>query len=549
MRKYLGYWTLFTALCISAVAAYYSIIGLTAIFAAAVIPVIIMGTVLEVGKVTTAVWLHTFWTETSGLMKTYLTTATLVLMLITSMGIFGFLSKAHIEQTAVATQGQAQITRLVESEARQLEIIDRAEDRILQIQNQTGDFNASIQQQIENEEKIIASARESAQSQIDTQQQIIDQAMAASDSRAEPYQREIARIEARINQITTRIENARNIIRNLSEDTETQLLVDRRESIQEDIDRANTLIGSSAITDIQTLQTIIGVVADGVVGNNTRSAFDDYIEGKEEEISSLTEEIQTKRISIEEEIRNIRSEIEKDELTVTELSDARSTEIEKLESLISSDNPVVVSARGEIARIQSRLSKQIEDSSALINELRSQVTVTRSDAMDAEIEQQREIISMANEEIDRINDEVFVLETEARTFEAEVGPVKYIADMIYKNNSTSDNLEKAVRWVILLLVFVFDPLAIVLVLAGVSTIISTHPTRHDDKDEPSAPTVGDSDSTDGAPHDDIPSGHRTDTPEEEGSPITKTPAKEDRLNNSQWFNNIDLHEPDKKDHK
>ena len=70
--------TLVVALSISIVAAYYSIAGLAAIFAAAVIPVIIMGTVLEVAKITTAVWLHLNWKTAPFLMKTYLTTATVV---------------------------------------------------------------------------------------------------------------------------------------------------------------------------------------------------------------------------------------------------------------------------------------------------------------------------------------------------------------------------------------------------------------------------------------------------------------------------------------
>ena len=83
-----GVWTLFVALTISVVAAYYSIVGLTAIFAAAIIPVIIMGSALEVAKVTTAVWLHVYWHTAPFLMKFYLTAATVVLMLITSMGFF-----------------------------------------------------------------------------------------------------------------------------------------------------------------------------------------------------------------------------------------------------------------------------------------------------------------------------------------------------------------------------------------------------------------------------------------------------------------------------
>ena len=99
---FLSYFTLVVALCLSAVAAWYSILGLTAIFAAAVIPIIIMGTILEIAKVTVTVWLHRYWGHARLLMKIYLVPAVVMLALITSMGIFGFLSKAHSDQNLVS---------------------------------------------------------------------------------------------------------------------------------------------------------------------------------------------------------------------------------------------------------------------------------------------------------------------------------------------------------------------------------------------------------------------------------------------------------------
>lgn len=94
----------------SVIAAYYSIAGLTAIFAAAVIPIIVMGTILEVGKVVVTLWLHEYWRQCRLLMKAYLVPAVAVLMLITSMGIFGFLSKAHTDQGLVSGDVQAKIS-------------------------------------------------------------------------------------------------------------------------------------------------------------------------------------------------------------------------------------------------------------------------------------------------------------------------------------------------------------------------------------------------------------------------------------------------------
>jgi hypothetical protein len=87
-----------TALALSAVAAYYSIMGLVAIFAAAALPIFIMGSLLEVSKLVVASWLYRSWREIPFLMKSYFTVALVVLMMLTSMGIFGFLSKAHLDQ-------------------------------------------------------------------------------------------------------------------------------------------------------------------------------------------------------------------------------------------------------------------------------------------------------------------------------------------------------------------------------------------------------------------------------------------------------------------
>lgn len=102
MKLFLGTITLVVAVLISAIAGYFSIVGLAALFAARALPVIIMGSALEVGKLVAATWLKLNWKERSvaWLHKGYLLIATLVLMLITSLGIFGFLSAGHLEQNA-----------------------------------------------------------------------------------------------------------------------------------------------------------------------------------------------------------------------------------------------------------------------------------------------------------------------------------------------------------------------------------------------------------------------------------------------------------------
>jgi hypothetical protein len=138
---YFGYWTLLVALAVSGVAAYYSIIGLTAIFAAAVMPIIIMGAVLEIAKITTAVWLHSYWAQAPRLLRWYLSIATVVLMLITSMGIFGFLSKAHSDQSLVSGDVAAKIAiydekikiskENIDANRRALKQMDEAVDQVM----------------------------------------------------------------------------------------------------------------------------------------------------------------------------------------------------------------------------------------------------------------------------------------------------------------------------------------------------------------------------------------------------------------------------------
>ena len=145
---FLGILTLITALSISAVAIYYSVAGLVAIFAAAALPIMIMGGVLEVSKLVTAVWLHRYWKQATWWLKTYLSVAVFVLMVITSMGIFGFLSKAHIEQTAQSTDNLAQVETIQKEIDRNFAIIDRAENKIMELDNSQANTDTTLQQRL-----------------------------------------------------------------------------------------------------------------------------------------------------------------------------------------------------------------------------------------------------------------------------------------------------------------------------------------------------------------------------------------------------------------
>lgn len=96
----IAFFTFLNAVLLSAVAAYYSVIGLAAIFPGAFWPVVFMGSVLESAKLVTASWLYRNWNTAPKVLKYYLTSAVAILMLVTSMGIFGYLSKAHLEHAS-----------------------------------------------------------------------------------------------------------------------------------------------------------------------------------------------------------------------------------------------------------------------------------------------------------------------------------------------------------------------------------------------------------------------------------------------------------------
>ena len=128
--------TLLVALSLSTVAAWYSIIGLTAIFAGAVIPVIIMGGILEVGKITTTVWLRKYWHRAGWMLKLYLVPAVIALALLTSMGIFGFLSKAHMEHGISTGDSQAKLSLYDEKIKTQRDNIELARKALSQMDNQ-----------------------------------------------------------------------------------------------------------------------------------------------------------------------------------------------------------------------------------------------------------------------------------------------------------------------------------------------------------------------------------------------------------------------------
>lgn len=375
--------TFITALSISAIAIYYSVAGLMTIFAAAAIPIMIMGGVLEISKLVTAVWLHRYWNQAVWWLKTYLTLAVVVLMLITSMGIFGFLSRAHIEQTAGAAANEQVISRIEQDIFVFEEDIDRAEAEIAKAETNPSNRDEEIQSQITLEQQRIDGALARIQPDIDRQTKIIEREQELTSG------------------TITRQLNA---------------IEDNLARLQEALDR----------NDTRSAQGIVGVKQDGAMGPATRAAIEAYKSSQEA---------------------------------------AKQPLLDELAKISSQPNETIVAAETEIKRIRANVEGQIAESNQLISRLQSQLGQDNSEEVASFIDEQRKIISTAREQIAELRDEKFEMETELRMLEAELGPIKYIAELVY-GDADKELLEQSVRWVILIIIFVFDPLAVLLLIAS-----------------------------------------------------------------------------------
>lgn len=378
-----GIWTMFVALTISVVAAYYSIVGLVAIFAASMTAVIVMGAALEIGKITTAIWLHSYWDKASWMIKSYLSIALVLLMFITSMGIFGFLSKAHIEQTAMAGEQTAQLTRVESEIARYKAEIVRSDEKIIKLESADDKADSNIQEQIVAEEERIATKLEQLQIAIDEQNAALEDSIA-------PYVAQQQSSDAIISQLNLYVET----------------------------------------NQIKKLQGIVGEVQDGQYGPKTAAKVEEY---------------RTRLLADRDEALEV-------------INDLRTA------------------ARDEITRLRANTETQTTASNALINRLVSELGATAVVDVTEDVDKLNQKIKNAESELDRLYEKKYTIEADTRKLEAEVGPVKYIAALVYGDNASKDTLEDAVRWVIIILVIVFDPLAVVLVIAGI-TLIENAPKR------------------------------------------------------------------------
>lgn len=187
-NRFMQFSTLITAIAIAVVAAYFSVIGLATIFAGAELAVIVMASILELGKLVSAVWLHIYWKSVSLFSKLYLLVAVLVLMLITSMGIFGYLSKAHIETGASGGEYKAQIERIENR-------IDRQETTIARANKTLDDLDTALDKY--NELGAVTRGLNARKDQTEQRAQL-NAAIDESYSKIDEYNEDIADIKVNI---------------------------------------------------------------------------------------------------------------------------------------------------------------------------------------------------------------------------------------------------------------------------------------------------------------------------------------------------------------
>ena len=486
---FLGILVLITALTISGIAIYYSVAGLVAIFAAAALPIMIMGGALEIGKLVTAVWLHRYWKQAVWWLRTYLTIAVLVLMLITSMGIFGFLSKAHIEQTSASEESIAKIETIEKETSRLTSIIERAEQKIKQLESSGTGADANLQSQIDKEQERIDKAFERIQPAIDQQNKIIDDARAADGNRTKPYEDQLANIQAEILRLETSAREYEDKIAGLSADTSAvQPLLDQIKKIEEEIIRVTNQLQSTEKSQIRAGQAIIGVSSDGLFGGNTREALAKWVSAQRDRIeqiqgdvsklrSGATTTVDKERIRLADVVKDIRT------VQIPALKDRELTMLGKIDEVRQTESPAIKTARDEIQRLRKSAEAQVAQSQELIARLQNQLANSdNADEVQTAIDEQNDRIRTASNEIETLTDEKIVLESEYRKLEAEVGPIKYIAEFVYGEEANKNLLEEAVRWVIITIIFVFDPLAVLLLIASQYTF-DFHRRNKDDSGE------------------------------------------------------------------
>ena len=321
------------------------------------------------------------------------------------------------------------------------------------------------------QERIIKHTYERIKPAIEEQQKIISDARDSDADRTKPYEDQLTKITDELVRLDNNAKEYEATIADLDVDNSAIDPIQAQiATIKNTIAKVEGQIASGESEQIKQAQLTIGSNADGQAGPNTRRSANTWIGLQKERISELQEQISQLRIEAKTTVDNERTRLS------TIVSDIRNVQIPalkdrevqmlaKIDEVRATESPIVTTARDEIARIRASADEQVNASQTLIQQLREKITVDSGADIDAIIDAQSLRITDANKLIDELTEEKYTIEAEYRKLEAEVGPIKYIAEFIYEE-ADRDILEQAVRWVIITIIFVFDPLAVLLLIAS-----------------------------------------------------------------------------------
>jgi hypothetical protein len=371
-----------------------------------------MGGILEVAKLACTVWLHQNWQRARMIMKLYLVPAVAVLMFITSMGIFGFLSKSHIEQSAMGTEQIAQVKVIDDKLVRAQAKVQRWNDEISRLNR--GETSGRIDGLIAREQERIKNANLRIQPQID---------------------QENAKIKGFREQAAVEVEQQNKRLSDAQKRTQADIALAEKRLAQLDKDVAaytsqGTVKGGVFTADIDNVKK----------GNQLRAQQ----KPERDELARTIQQAKQNEIGVASRVQR----------EITNINKRLAEQIKGVEE--------------NVAKIRSSINNTIESANNNIAKYTLEAGSSNKN-VDARIKELEQNIENIQPEIDELREEKFVFEKQYRQFEAEVGPVKYIAQLIYGDNPDQNLLEAAVRWVIILIVAVFDPLAIMMLLAATET--------------------------------------------------------------------------------
>jgi len=336
-----------SAVLISLTAAYFSVVGLATMFPGSQASVIVMGLVLELGKLMSAVWLHQNWNKMGRIIRYYLLGAVLVLIGITSMGIFGYLSQAHIEHESIVGQERSKLEEIDQKVARLNDNIERQQRQILKIES-------SAVEKTQNNSAIIKT------------------------------------LQDRILQINT----------------ETAASIKTEEGVITTLD-----------SGLSALDAARGIILE-------KGGF-----GTSSKLKVLAEEQLEERKKVK---------------------DSRSRALERIQSHREQAADQIAITRNKVDALQAQESP--------------------AEGSSGSGEEYYVLIEESHDKISTLKLERIGYEKKLKLIEAEVGPVKYIAAMIEDVGGSSLPVDKMIRVVIIALIFVFDPLAITLLIAATISI-------------------------------------------------------------------------------